>query len=93
MILNNILNNMEWNKYDWTYCPQDASGCTKLIKHNFPNITFYGQLDKDGIPNGLGALSCEGTTIKCGQWYNGELIEVYDREEYDKEMDWIQSRK
>lgn len=81
---------MKWNKYDWTYCPQDASGCTKLIKHN-SEITFYGQLDEEGIPNGLGSLN-DGNTIKCGQWYNGELIEIYDQEEYDKEMNRIQNR-
>ena len=28
------MKNMEWNKYDWTYCQPDVSGCTKLIKHN-----------------------------------------------------------
>lgn len=87
------MKNMEWNKYDWTYCQPDVSGCTKLIKHNFPDMTFYGQLDEDGIPNGLGALSEGGVIIKCGQWYNGELIEVYSKKEYDKEMNWIQSGK
>lgn len=87
------MKNMEWNKYDWTYCYPDASGCTKLIKHNFSNITFYGQLNKEGLPNGLGALSCGETIVKCGQWYNGELIEVYDQKEYDKEMNRIQSGK
>lgn len=57
---------MAWNKNEWTYTRNVYHGCEKIFKYNENDeeISFFGQLDDD-LPNGLGAISCNGKFV-CG---------------------------
>ncbi len=83
---------MAWNKFEWFVRIIDSTGCATLTKHcDDGDLTYYGQVNNDDIPNGFGSISQNGHYIKQGLWDNGEFIISYGEEDYNIEMNRIQN--